>query len=76
MICPICNKGELINLGLLTCAYCKKMWQEWEFFRDCKEVGLAYYFTPNLNGTVVIYDPQKETHDFIELAQLDKGEYR
>ena len=60
MICPICNKGKLFNFGLLTCCYCHKMWQEWEFLADIRAVGLAYYFTPNLNGEIVIYDPKVE----------------
>ena len=68
MICPICKKGELINLGLLTCCYCKKMWQEYEFLADCQKVGLAYYFIGNLNGQLVIYDPKIEKHDFIEIG--------
>ena len=68
MICPICNKEELITLGLLTCCYCKKMWKEHEFLGDVLEAGLKYYFTPDINGTLVIYDPKEETHNFIEEA--------
>jgi hypothetical protein len=73
MICPICKKGELINFGLLTCCVCEKMWTEPEFLGDVKKVGLAYYFTPNLeHGTIVIYDPKIERHNFIEpLEQKD-----
>ena len=70
MICPICNKGELINFGLLTCCYCKKMWKEYEFLAEVHRVGLAYYFTPDINGEIVIYDPKTETHDFIESQEL------
>ena len=66
MICPICNKGQLINFGLLTCCVCKKMWKEWEFLADVLRVGLKYYFTPDLHGEIVIYDPKVETHQFIE----------
>lgn len=72
MICPICKKGELLNFGLLTCCVCEKMWKEHEFLGDCKESGLAYYFTPDLNGTIVIYDPKQETHEFIEPALSGK----
>lgn len=65
--CPICNEGELIPLGpLLTCCYCRKAWQEHEFLGDVKEAGLSYYFTPDINGTIVIYDPEVETHAHIE----------
>ena len=66
MICPICNKGELLNFGLITCCVCKKMWKEYEFLADCKKVGLAYYFKGDINGQIVIYDPKHETHEFIE----------
>ncbi len=65
MKCPICNEGELINLALLACTHCQKMWNEHEFLGDCTKAGLAYYFTPDLNGAVVIYDPKQETHNFI-----------
>ncbi len=71
--CPICNKGNLLNLGLLTCCYCKKMWKEHEFLADCTRVGLAYYFTPDINGTIVIYDPKQETHSFIESSQIKEA---
>ena len=66
MICPICNKGELINFGLLTCCFCRKMWKEWEFLADVLSVGLKYYFTPDIHGEIVICDPKVETHQFIE----------
>ena len=66
MICPICRKGELINFGLLTCCYCRKMWQEHEFLTDVLSAGLSYYFEGDINGECVIYNPQTETHDLIE----------
>lgn len=66
MICPICNKGELLNMGLITCCVCKKMWTEPEFLGACKGAGLAYYFTPDIHGKIVIYDPKVESHEFIE----------
>jgi hypothetical protein len=66
MICPICKKGELINLVLLTCCVCGKMWTEYEFLAECKKAGLAYYFTPDIHGQIVIYDPKIEQHEFIE----------
>ena len=67
MLCPICKKGELINLGLLACCVCKKMWTEPEFLGDIHKAGMAYYFTPDINGQIVIYDPKVETHKFIEI---------
>jgi len=66
MICPICKKGELINFGLITCCYCRKMWTEPEFLGDVRKAGLNYYFTPDINGRIVIYDPKVETHNHIE----------
>lgn len=66
MKCPICQKGELLNLGFLTCCYCQRMWTEPEFLANVKAAGLAYYFTPDINGRIVVYDPKAETHNFIE----------
>ena len=69
MLCPICKKGKLINMGLLTCCYCQKMWTEPEFLGECKNAGLSYYLSPNINGTITIYDPKLETHGFIEAKE-------
>ena len=71
-LCPICWKTKkeehpLIMMGpLLTCCGCRKSWIEHEFLASCKAAGLAYYFKDNLNGTLVIYDPEVEKHEFIE----------
>lgn len=51
---------------ILTCCKCKKAWAEHEFLADIREAGLDYYFTPDIHGTIVIYDPKVETHEFIE----------
>lgn len=65
--CPICQKGRLILLGpLLICAFCRKAWEEWEFLADVRQAGLNYYFTPDIHGTIVIYDPRIKTHAHIE----------
>ncbi len=71
--CPICIKlarnppGHIIALGpTLTCCSCQKTWVEHEFLGDVKAAGLAYYFVGSLNGQIVIYDPAKEKHEFIE----------
>lgn len=67
MKCPICNIGELLNMaGLLTCCVCQKMWIEYEFLRDCLKASLKYYFINDINGKCIIYDPNQETHSFIE----------
>ena len=66
MLCPICKKGELLNMGLITCCVCQKMWTEHEFLGDCREAGLDYYFTPDINGKIVIFDPKVEKHNKIE----------
>jgi len=67
MLCPICKKGNIFSLaGLLVCCSCKKAWKEHEFLADINKAGLAYYFTPDINGEIVIYDPKIEQHKFIE----------
>ena len=72
MMCPICLKtkkeeNSLTILGpLLVCCGCKAAWVEWEFLAACKAVGLAYYFEGNLNGQLVIYDPDIEIHKFVK----------
>ena len=55
---------ELVELDPMS----KKMWKGHEFLGDVLEAGLKYYFTPDINGTLVIYDPKEETHNFIEEA--------
>jgi hypothetical protein len=42
------------------------MWTEPEFLGDVRKAGLNYYFTPDINGRIVIYDPKVETHNHIE----------
>lgn len=71
-LCPICKVGELLDLcGLITCCSCRKMWTEPEFLGACKEAGLKYYFKGSIHGTIVIYDPKVEHHNFIEEVILD-----
>ena len=68
MLCPICNKGTLLPMGpILICCGCEKAWEEHEFLASIQEAGLSYYFTPDIHGTIVVYDPKEETHKFIEL---------
>ena len=67
-LCPICQEGKLISLGpMLVCCRCQKAWTtEHEFLADIRGAGLAYYFTPSIHGTIIIYDPKVEAHNFIE----------
>jgi hypothetical protein len=70
-LCPICQKGHVISLcGLLVCGGCRKAWVEHEFLADVRQAGSAYYFTPDINGTIVIYDPKVEKHEFIEPVKV------
>ena len=72
MKCPICWKTKneehtLTVLGpLLLCSGCKAAWNEHEFLAACEAAGLAYYFEGNLNGQLVIYDPDIEIHKFVK----------
>ena len=57
----------MIPMGpILVCCGCKKAWKEHEFLASLQAASLAYYFTPTLNGTIVVYDPKVEAHKFIE----------